>query len=184
MTTGRGAQGDAESRKILEAADLRSPPRACVCRCSTATLSRGQCRDPGGPQRRRRSASRRCAPGVIVVGRVRTPLPEASGRDEVSVGRIRRDESNPRTLNMWIVGDNLRKGAATNAIQIAELLVGNRQTGRRRLNMTSSTRRCAARPRPAGSPRSRSPREVLERVLDNVRFAPSGGNRQGWRVIV
>jgi aspartate-semialdehyde dehydrogenase len=42
----------------------------------------------------------------------------------VFVGRIRRDESNPRTLNMWIVGDNLRKGAATNAVQIAELLVG------------------------------------------------------------
>ncbi len=48
---------------------------------------------------------------------------EAAGRDEVFVGRIRRDESNPRTLNMWVVGDNLRKGAATNAVQIAELLV-------------------------------------------------------------
>jgi aspartate-semialdehyde dehydrogenase len=41
----------------------------------------------------------------------------------VFVGRIRRDESNPRTLNLWVVGDNLRKGAATNAVQIAELLV-------------------------------------------------------------
>jgi aspartate-semialdehyde dehydrogenase len=40
------------------------------------------------------------------------------------VGRIRRDESHPRALGMWIVGDNLRKGAATNAVQIAELLVG------------------------------------------------------------
>ena len=48
---------------------------------------------------------------------------EVSGRDEVFVGRIRRDDSNPRTLNMWIVGDNLRKGAATNAVQIAEVLV-------------------------------------------------------------
>ena len=48
---------------------------------------------------------------------------EANGRDEVFAGRIRRDDSNARTLNMWIVGDNLRKGAATNAIQIAELLV-------------------------------------------------------------
>jgi aspartate-semialdehyde dehydrogenase len=48
---------------------------------------------------------------------------DAAGQDEVLVGRIRRDESNPRTLNMWIVGDNLRKGAATNAVQIAELLV-------------------------------------------------------------
>jgi aspartate-semialdehyde dehydrogenase len=47
----------------------------------------------------------------------------AGGRDEVFVGRIRRDETQPRTLNLWIVADNLRKGAATNAVQIAELLV-------------------------------------------------------------
>jgi aspartate-semialdehyde dehydrogenase len=67
------------------------------------------------------------APGVVVVDEPaagRYPLPsEAAGRDEVFVGRIRRDESNPRTLNLWVVGDNLRKGAATNAIQIAELLL-------------------------------------------------------------
>ena len=42
------------------------------------------------------------------------------------VGRIRRDESHPRALQMWVVSDNLRKGAATNAVQIAELLVGDR----------------------------------------------------------
>lgn len=47
----------------------------------------------------------------------------AEGKDDVFVGRIRRDESQPNTLNMWIVADNLRKGAATNAVQIAELLV-------------------------------------------------------------
>jgi len=46
----------------------------------------------------------------------------AHDKDEVFVGRIRRDESQPRTLNLWIVADNLRKGAATNAIQIAEYL--------------------------------------------------------------
>lgn len=52
------------------------------------------------------------------------PMPlEANGRDEVFVGRLRVDESQPNTLNMWVVADNLRKGAATNAIQIAELLV-------------------------------------------------------------
>ena len=45
------------------------------------------------------------------------------GRDEVLVGRIRRDPSHERCLNLWIVGDNLRKGAATNAVQVAELLV-------------------------------------------------------------
>jgi aspartate-semialdehyde dehydrogenase len=47
----------------------------------------------------------------------------AHNRDEVFVGRLRRDESQPNTLNMWIVSDNLRKGAATNAVQIAELFL-------------------------------------------------------------
>ncbi|HLL96382.1 MAG TPA: Asd/ArgC dimerization domain-containing protein, partial [Spirosoma sp.] len=52
------------------------------------------------------------------------PMPlTAHGKDEVFVGRIRRDESQPKTLNMWIVADNLRKGAATNAVQIAEYLL-------------------------------------------------------------
>ena len=54
------------------------------------------------------------------------PMPLTSqGKDDVFVGRIRRDESQPNTLNMWIVADNLRKGAATNTIQIAEYLVAN-----------------------------------------------------------
>jgi aspartate-semialdehyde dehydrogenase len=64
------------------------------------------------------------APGVALEN-VPTPL-RAEGRDEVFVGRIRRDESHPRALSMWIVSDNLRKGAATNAVQIAELLVADR----------------------------------------------------------
>ena len=52
------------------------------------------------------------------------PMPmNAHNKDEVFVGRIRRDESQPKTLNMWIVADNLRKGAATNAVQIAEYLI-------------------------------------------------------------
>ncbi|MBK9759953.1 MAG: aspartate-semialdehyde dehydrogenase [Flavobacteriales bacterium] len=52
------------------------------------------------------------------------PMPMlANGRDEVFVGRVRYDETQPRTLNMWVVADNLRKGAATNAVQIAELLI-------------------------------------------------------------
>ena len=62
------------------------------------------------------------APGILLED-VPTPL-RAEGRDEVFVGRIRRDESAPRALSMWVVSDNLRKGAATNAVQIAELLVG------------------------------------------------------------
>jgi aspartate-semialdehyde dehydrogenase len=64
--------------------------------------------------------------GVIVQDDVKNniyPMPiNSHGRDEVFVGRLRRDESQPRTLNMWIVADNLRKGAATNAVQIAEFL--------------------------------------------------------------
>ena len=55
------------------------------------------------------------------------PMPlYAQGKDDVFVGRIRRDESQPNTLNLWIVADNLRKGAATNTIQIAEYLVANK----------------------------------------------------------
>jgi len=54
------------------------------------------------------------------------PMPVfANGKDDVFVGRLRRDETQPNTLNMWIVADNLRKGAATNAVQIAEYLVEN-----------------------------------------------------------
>jgi aspartate-semialdehyde dehydrogenase len=66
------------------------------------------------------------APGVVLVdepSQQRYPMPmDAHERDETFVGRIRRDESQPRTLNLWIVSDNLRKGAATNAVQIAEYL--------------------------------------------------------------
>jgi len=66
-------------------------------------------------------------PGVEVVDDPATnkyPMPKDShGRDAVLVGRLRRDETQPRTLNMWIVADNLRKGAATNAVQIAEYLI-------------------------------------------------------------
>jgi aspartate-semialdehyde dehydrogenase len=66
-------------------------------------------------------------PGVIVQDEVKNniyPMPiNSKGRDEVFVGRLRRDESQPNTLNMWIVADNLRKGAATNAVQIAEFML-------------------------------------------------------------
>ncbi len=67
------------------------------------------------------------APGVVLLdnpAKLEYPMPlYAQNRDEVFVGRLRRDESQPRTLNLWVVADNLRKGAATNAVQIAELLV-------------------------------------------------------------
>lgn len=72
-------------------------------------------------------------PGVIVVddpASCQYPMPLMSqNRDEVFVGRLRRDESNPNTLNCWIVSDNLRKGAATNAIQIAEYLASHQLVG-------------------------------------------------------
>ena len=69
-------------------------------------------------------------PGIMVVDdplNNKYPMPiDAYDKDEVFVGRIRRDESQNNALNMWIVADNLRKGAATNAVQIAEYLVENK----------------------------------------------------------
>jgi aspartate-semialdehyde dehydrogenase len=66
------------------------------------------------------------APGVVVVddpAKQQYPMPkDAHDKDDTFVGRIRRDESQSNTLNLWIVSDNLRKGAATNAVQIAEYL--------------------------------------------------------------
>jgi aspartate-semialdehyde dehydrogenase len=68
-------------------------------------------------------------PGIIVtddIKKLQYPMPkDAENRDEVFVGRIRKDESQPNTINLWIVADNLRKGAATNAVQIAEYLMKN-----------------------------------------------------------
>ena len=67
------------------------------------------------------------APGIIVIddpskNQYPTPISHAIGHDEVFVGRIRQDISHPCALNLWIVADNIRKGAATNAVQIAEIL--------------------------------------------------------------
>ncbi|MFP4293707.1 MAG: aspartate-semialdehyde dehydrogenase [Cyclobacteriaceae bacterium] len=70
------------------------------------------------------------AEGVVVQDDVKNnvyPMPISSHqRDEVFVGRLRRDETQPKTLNMWVVADNLRKGAATNAVQIAEHLLAKK----------------------------------------------------------
>ena len=69
-------------------------------------------------------------PGIILQDDIKNqiyPMPiNAHNKDEVFVGRIRRDESQAKTLNMWIVSDNLRKGAATNAVQIAEHLISSK----------------------------------------------------------
>jgi len=72
----------------------------------------------------------RQAPGIVIEDDVKSfkyPMPlNAHGKDEVFVGRLRRDETQAKTLNMWVVADNLRKGAATNAVQIAEYLLENK----------------------------------------------------------
>ncbi len=79
-----------------------------------------QTREPLSAQQARELL--RAAPGIVLQD-VPTPL-GCAGRDEVFVGRIREDDSHPRALSMWVVSDNLRKGAATNAVQIAELVAG------------------------------------------------------------
>jgi aspartate-semialdehyde dehydrogenase len=88
-------------------------------------------KEPLDPERARELLS--AAPGVTVLddpaaGRYPMAI-EAAGKDAVFVGRIRRDPGNERALDMWIVSDNLRKGAATNAVQIAELLVERKLLG-------------------------------------------------------
>jgi aspartate-semialdehyde dehydrogenase len=90
-------------------------------------------REPLDPERARELLE--AAPGVTVVddpAAARYPMAvEAAGSDDVYVGRIRRDAGNERALDMWIVSDNLRKGAATNAVQVAELLVERGLVGSR-----------------------------------------------------
>jgi aspartate-semialdehyde dehydrogenase len=110
-----------ETRKIL---DDESIGVAVTCvrvpvRVSHSMSVNLQTREPISAEAARGLLER--TPG-LVIEEVPTPL-RATGRNEVFVGRIRRDESHPRALWMWVVGDNLRKGAATNAVQIAEVLL-------------------------------------------------------------
>lgn len=110
-----------ETRKILEDESI-GVAVTCVrvpVRVSHSEAVNVQTREPISPEEVRELLAG--SPGVLVED-VPTPL-RAAGRDEVFVGRIRRDQSHPRALSLWIVSDNLRKGAATNAVQIAELLV-------------------------------------------------------------
>jgi aspartate-semialdehyde dehydrogenase len=117
----------AETRKILGTEDL-----GVSATCARVPVYTGhsesiniQTREPLSPDECRELLAG--SPGVIVLdnpGDGIYPLAiDAAGRDEVFVGRIRRDPSHDRCLNLWVVGDNLRKGAATNAVQVAELLV-------------------------------------------------------------
>jgi aspartate-semialdehyde dehydrogenase len=116
-----------ETRKILGATDELAISSTCVRVPVITGHSESvnvQTREALSPEECRRLLAN--APGIVVVdtpGEGIYPLAiDAAGRDEVLVGRIRRDPSHERCLNLWIVGDNLRKGAATNAVQIAELL--------------------------------------------------------------
>ncbi len=116
-----------ETRKILGLPELR-----ITATCARVPVRVGHSQsvnletaDDLSPERARELLAQ--APGVRVLddpAHAVYPLASlAAGGDDVLVGRIRRDPSNPRTLNLWIVGDNLRKGAALNAVQLAELAV-------------------------------------------------------------
>jgi aspartate-semialdehyde dehydrogenase len=117
----------AETRKILGRDDI-----GVSATCVRVPVYTGhsesvnvQTRDPLSPEECRELLTG--APGVVVLDDPADGLyplaSDVAGRDEVYVGRIRRDPSHERCLNLWVVGDNLRKGAATNAVQVAELLV-------------------------------------------------------------
>ena len=113
-----------ETRKILEdeAIGVAVTCARVAVRVSHSEAVNVQTREPISSTEVRELLAK--APGVALED-VPSPL-RAEGRDEVFVGRIRDDESHPRAFSMFVVSDNLRKGAATNAVQIAELLVGDR----------------------------------------------------------
>jgi aspartate-semialdehyde dehydrogenase len=110
-----------ETRKILEDQSI-GVAVTCVrvpVRIGHSLAVNLQTREPLSPNEATELLAK--APGIALDG-LPTPL-KAAGHDEVLVGRIRRDESHPRALWLWAVSDNLRKGAATNAVQIAEVLL-------------------------------------------------------------
>jgi aspartate-semialdehyde dehydrogenase len=116
-----------ETRKILEAPLLRvtaTTVRVPVLRCHSEAINVELERPLKANEAR---AALAAMPGVIVYDdptRKLYPMPlDATGKDEVYIGRIREDESITNGLNLWVVSDNLRKGAALNAVQIAECLV-------------------------------------------------------------
>lgn len=118
----------AESKKILELRGLRMSP-TCVRVPVRNAHSQSVWARFGRPVSRAEAiACLRSAPGVVVDDRIGPglhPQPrEVSGTDDVAVGRVRQDLDDPNALSLWVVGDNLRKGAALNAVQIAEHAFG------------------------------------------------------------
>jgi len=118
----------AETRKILGAGDELAISATCVRVPVVSGHSESinlRTREDLSPNECRALLAE--APGVVVVDDPAAgayPMAiDAAGRDDVLVGRIRRDPDQERTLNLWVAGDNLRKGAATNAVQVAELLI-------------------------------------------------------------
>ena len=119
-----------ETRKILGDESILVNPtciRIPVANCHSETITVETERPLSVAEARKLFES---FPGIIVVddpANSRYPMPsDCTGRDEVFIGRIRRDLTHPNGLNFWCVSDNLRKGAATNAVQIAELLAKHR----------------------------------------------------------
>ena len=117
-----------ETRKILGAPDLgvsATCVRVPVFNAHSESVN-AEFEAPLSPEEARALLAR--APGVEVVddpAALAYPMPkDADGRDAVFVGRVRRDDSRENALNLWVVADNLRKGAALNAVQIAESLIG------------------------------------------------------------
>ncbi|MFH1018306.1 MAG: aspartate-semialdehyde dehydrogenase, partial [Pseudomonadota bacterium] len=126
-STGEEAKIVQETRKILEDESIGvsvTAVRVPTFHCHAEAVN-VETEENLTPERAKEILKR--APGLIVVDEEKRPYPvltDAEGRDEVYVGRIRKDPSRPNCLNLWVVADNLRKGAALNALQIIESLRG------------------------------------------------------------
>ena len=181
-TTTRPRSASACARRARSSAATTSacPPPACACRSTPGTRCRRTCRRA---RRSRPSSAATCwrrrpawwSSTIPPTASTRLRI-DVAGRDEVLVGRIRRDPSHERCLNLWIVGDNLRKGAATNAVQLAELLKRARPAGR-------GPRRLAGHRPPlvvdddrvlAGQPRQLAARADAELAVDVARVGAHG----------
>ena len=152
---GSGGYTDEELKLVNETRKILSDPSIAVsATCTRVPVYTGhsesvnvQTRDPLSASDARDLLA--AAPGLAVLDDPAAaiyPLAiDAAGRDEVLVGRIRQDPSHERCLNLWIVGDNLRKGAATNAVQLAELILERglytsvSGTGMKNVNMRSAS---------------------------------------------